>query len=910
MGDGATTGPQVPPPEHGRGHYQPGRQVTVPPAACNICHDIGETQAELHDKYHEVAPNCTNCHQPQDIGNMPALTYAFLYIPNPWDPVSFESRVEQIAPGTHGALESGTVMRFGPDGTVVSQRFAACASTPLGGGVFYACGASQSSTDPETGISGLAEDASLESAYAGYSYDNVKLGASGRVGREAQETEFGKVVMTGASARVRVREDGHSVAVQGSVGRAGVDDNAQTVYDTSVHADSGHLSGQAGVSGSSNEETSMGSHLGAGVSEILIPGGSHVGVSAQADLDGKKLSDVDVATTWQGVGGNLNVVATYEAEFPTSGNPLEKDFSSRREAAVQTRLNLFPDAQVSGGVERGSYKLLAEGGAETVHTTRYFADFHYDFVSAGDETPLLGVEGGLRGGVSEVASGVKEMGWQAGTHLSLDEFQARFLAGNYQREGSAVYGNGDVNATRYLVDVATQVGRVDIQGTVEIFMTEDGPQVSRTSLHFFIPLGLKGGADERELVKRAAHFASQALAQSDDLRSILNFDVYKRQRYQNPPEGKTAKETIMDHRLHYDLYKNKFSGTALEGQECVVCHTDEDLNARGNFATPERETCVLCHPDDGTGPAPDLAYDPQEFIKAPAALNYGHQPHVGKGSSVTCLMCHDDVDEVSVATREDLVPSGHAKGTTGTTCQTCHTGLNPSLITRINEGENHLTSACPICHETDDGLIDSVRPDGHLQPNWRDETGHVTQGRGPQTEDVGTHCPDCHASPKTGYVPTKDNTAICSSCHNPPENGGAHYPGRRSERVHPLSQRESHGALDDYSSCPECHYPDPSAGSDPRINPTSRTAGCQNCHDKERVLDTFVHNTASNQDFVLNYNSPNSESSDPAVRSTHPTPVGEQGMMRCESCHGETGQAPLREKIPSCETNCHQAHEK
>lgn len=226
------------------------------------------------------------------------------------------------------------------------------------------------------------------------------------------------------------------------------------------------------------------------------------------------------------------------------------------------------------------------------------------------------------------------------------------------------------------------------------------------------------------------------------------------------------------------------------GLDCLACHGAVQTSVRtADRNLPPEAVCLGCHrageaPASTPGPAPptgaarppcatchpghETAGPPPAVVMPPAALKFGHGPHLARG--IPCARCHAGVEDADLATRAHL-PSMAS-------CLGCHDG-------------REAPARCATCHPSGpDGQLVIDLPGGRLVPTGRtggaDHRGDVARTHGPAAAADRDACLACHSEPE------------CARCHAagalPPEIHTADF-----LRTHPAAARR------DDPPCGTCH---------------------------------------------------------------------------------------------------------
>jgi len=261
-------------------------------------------------------------------------------------------------------------------------------------------------------------------------------------------------------------------------------------------------------------------------------------------------------------------------------------------------------------------------------------------------------------------------------------------------------------------------------------------------------------------------------------------------------------------------------------EECGTCH-DIDAAKKGEKTDPP-SACNTCHPGfDAT-----VRLEPAKLEMPAANLHFNHQVHVKK--NVDCAVCHGAMEDVQLATRQQLPKMA--------TCLKCHDG-------------NAASKACGTCHLSQpSGRLQLTFPSGVLRPMQGDPLG---LDHGPRYEfthgsrasvDRNT-CMSCHAE------------SYCQTCHDSLQKPLSVHPNDFIT-LHPIQARQ------DSTRCSSCH----------------RTQSfCAACHERSGVGQSAdrslrARNVKVHPDYNLWVETPGPQ---------HHGIAASRDMQSCVSCHRE-----------------------
>lgn len=323
-------------------------------------------------------------------------------------------------------------------------------------------------------------------------------------------------------------------------------------------------------------------------------------------------------------------------------------------------------------------------------------------------------------------------------------------------------------------------------------------------------------------------------------------------------------------------------------EQCETCH---DLAAaRKGEATDPLSTCEACHPGvqkDGDPMKPDVF--PANNLKFP------HDAHVKKG--VTCVRCHEGIEQAELGTRDHLMKM--------VDCLGCHDG-------------KQAPNQCTTCHLSEpDGIMLTRFASGSMVPS-----GQL------RDDDHGRDFMRRHAQMSASDLES------CAACHRTAECEACHASTSKAFRVHPPDWLASHGiqarsqAMDcaschrEQSFCMACHQQTGAASesrlrvpgaplSSTRFHPDGFTSmardnpnhhafaaqqnieACAACHQESTCMR--CHSTTGSI-AKINPHPPGFKESGGACRAFKQAPVA------CAKCHGGgAGLASLGALLPGCQ---------
>jgi hypothetical protein len=274
-----------------------------------------------------------------------------------------------------------------------------------------------------------------------------------------------------------------------------------------------------------------------------------------------------------------------------------------------------------------------------------------------------------------------------------------------------------------------------------------------------------------------------------------------------------------------------------KGTTCDGCHGTEhsDLNkvAAGD---DEMGKCNFCHLGYREGDGNRVA---KLDIPRPN-MSFNHKKHVAR--NINCAQCHGEVQELQLATRDQLP---RMRG-----CFGCH--QHPDAT---NRGD--AKSACETCHikggATEGGRLKTAFASGTMSP--------------PRWLHNAQHSPDFIQRHK--YVAANDSQ-FCANCHKEDFCVGCHDGRVRPRNIHPNDYLNMHAVEGRLATqkCTSCHR---------------EQSFCLGCHQR---LGVSMSGPAGARE-AGRFHPPKVEWSDPPRRPGHHAFEAMRNLNACVSCHIE-----------------------
>ncbi len=262
--------------------------------------------------------------------------------------------------------------------------------------------------------------------------------------------------------------------------------------------------------------------------------------------------------------------------------------------------------------------------------------------------------------------------------------------------------------------------------------------------------------------------------------------------------------------------------------------------------------CNFCH----TGYDPKRSNVVARVLIPKPNLRFNHQKHV-TGQRMPCARCHGKVEELALATRDQLPRMKE--------CVTCHVlgasdagGGKAALAAKSVAGATghvQASGACTTCHLSEpNGMLTTTFKSGKmLPPPWMHDAGH------------GSDFIERHK------IVAGDDSKFCANCHQERFCVGCHDGNVRPRRIHPNDFISQHpvAARQDNPRCTSCHQ---------------QQSFCLTCHQRAGVaMSGPVGNFAGRGRF----HPPKAVWTDGPRSPSHHAWEAQRNLNACVSCHQE-----------------------
>jgi Class III cytochrome C family len=308
------------------------------------------------------------------------------------------------------------------------------------------------------------------------------------------------------------------------------------------------------------------------------------------------------------------------------------------------------------------------------------------------------------------------------------------------------------------------------------------------------------------------------------------------------------------------------------GVACFTCHPGATTSQKSSdVLLPPPTRCDGCHGTNHrdlsqvtTGESRPLGqcsfchegYDPRQpgvvarvFVPKPN-LRFNHQKHV-VGTRLACARCHGKVEELTMATRDQLPRMKQCIG--------CHVlGTDDAGSARALVGKSarpKASGACSTCHLAEaSGLLTTQFASGKLlPPPWLHDAGH-------DADFIRRH-----------KLVAGDDSRFCASCHQERFCVGCHDGNVRPRQIHPNDFLSQHAmaARQDNPRCVSCHQ---------------QQSFCLTCHQRAGVALSGPTGNFVNRG---RFHPPKSVWTDGGRSPSHHAWEAQRNLNACVSCHQE-----------------------
>jgi hypothetical protein len=316
------------------------------------------------------------------------------------------------------------------------------------------------------------------------------------------------------------------------------------------------------------------------------------------------------------------------------------------------------------------------------------------------------------------------------------------------------------------------------------------------------------------------------------------------------------------------------------GMSCTTCHAAAKISQQAaDSLLPPATRCDSCHgtnhrnlsavTSDEARPLGQCnfchaGYDPKRpsivarVLLPKPNLRFNHQKHV-VGQRMACARCHGKVQELRLATRDQLPRMKE--------CVTCHVlgsadgrggqaiSASPNAKASPGAARAKASGACTTCHLSEaSGMLTTTFKSGKLlPPPWLHDAGH------------GSDFIERHK------LVAGDDSKFCANCHQERFCVGCHDGNVRPRRIHPNDFLSQHpvAARQDNPRCTSCHQ---------------QQSFCLTCHQRAGVaMSGPIGNFAGRGRF----HPPKSVWTDGPRSGSHHAWEAERNLNACVSCHQE-----------------------
>lgn len=290
---------------------------------------------------------------------------------------------------------------------------------------------------------------------------------------------------------------------------------------------------------------------------------------------------------------------------------------------------------------------------------------------------------------------------------------------------------------------------------------------------------------------------------------------------------------------------------------CDSCHGTNHRNLSAVTTDESRPLgqCGFCH-NGYDAKRPNVV---ARVVVPKPNLRFNHQKHV-VGAKMACASCHGKVEEVGLATRDQLprmkqCVTCHVLGTNDVGAPKPRAAPGATAAAGATAGLGKPSGACATCHLTEpSGVLTTTFASGKmLPPPWLANAGH------------GSDFIERHK------LVAGDDSRFCANCHQERFCVGCHDGKVRPRRIHPNDFISQHpiAARQNNPRCTSCHQ---------------QQSFCLTCHQRSGVaMSGPVGNFANRGRF----HPPKSVWTDGVRTPAHHAWEAQRNLNACVSCHQE-----------------------
>lgn len=265
---------------------------------------------------------------------------------------------------------------------------------------------------------------------------------------------------------------------------------------------------------------------------------------------------------------------------------------------------------------------------------------------------------------------------------------------------------------------------------------------------------------------------------------------------------------------------------------CDACHGSDHRELSSVKSQTQPPNCGFCH----AGYRPQHGNRVERVVLPSPNLRFDHHAHAAR--RIGCGQCHGEVQNVGLATRDQL-PRMRA-------CLGCHQMTGPS--------RGDARGDCDVCHLMENNRLKTTFSTGSLlPPSWLHNSEH------------GAGWSERHK------IVAAADSAFCATCHKESECVECHDGKVRPLPIHPNDWLSLHAqaARQDNPRCSSCHR---------------GQTFCLTCHERAGVTWAAPLGNAATRG---RFHPPASVWTDPPRTAQHHAWEAERNLTACTSCHTE-----------------------